>query len=351
MEQPVLRLGLLGFGPADKFKVAQAISLPNALWPSWELVEFEQADAWCINGAAVERLDGNKVRVRTLQVTQPVISLDPADIKRPVAFTEPMPAELDAAEIVSFKTPQLLRVGLQRFEAWLRPVRAQFALGSELIARENELKKGIYHVIDSHGTLLAVINLINWTVALMPVARPVDFEEASWVQRPPMAADTPPGFTVVSVVQLMWTYAVRTTQDALPSRYRKDTIYLRKLPHLPPGWLQDEHLVALRALSSESGKFADLLQTTGLTQTMLAQTLAALYFAGAITTRHSSAASTQRVRSPVGDSSSLPPDSQSFGHPPSLPPVDSHTRGSHRMPRLGENDGTAPAPLFSFKFR
>ncbi len=342
MEQPVLRLGLLGFGPADKFKVAEAISQPTAGGPSWELVEFEQADAWCINGAAVERLDGNKVRVRTLQVTQPVISLDPSEIKRPVAFTEPMPAELDAAEIVSFKTPQLLRVGLQRFEGWLRPVRAQFALGSELIARENELKPGIYHVLDTHGTLLAVVNLIKWTVAMMPLARPLDFEDASWVQRPQMAADTPPGFKAISVVQLMWTYAVRTTQDALPPRYRKDTIYLRKLPQLPPGWLQDEHLVALRALSSESGKFADLMQITQLTETMLSQTLAALYFAGSVTTRHASAARSDRARSPVGGHSSLPPESMGFGDSAS------HTRTG--VPRAGSGS-TAPAPLFTLRSR
>jgi hypothetical protein len=347
MEQPVLRLGLLGFDPADKFKVAEAISQPIAGGPSWELVEFEQADAWCINGAAVERLDGNKVRVRTLQVTQPIISLDPSQIKRPVAFTEPMPAELDAAEIVSFKTPQLLRVGLQRFEAWLRPVRAQFALGSELIARESDLKPGIYHVLEPHGTLLAVVNLFKWTVAIMPKARPVDFEEASWVQRPPMAADTPPGFEVMSVVQLMWTYAVRTTQNALPPRYRKDTIYLRKLPQLPLGWLQDEHLVALRALSSEPGKFADLLEMTELTDTILSQTLAALYFAGAITTRRASAAQNERVQSPMGDYSSLPPDSMGLNQA-----ATEHRSGANRQGygRAGSGS-TAPAPLFSLKAR
>jgi hypothetical protein len=347
MEQPVLRLGLLGFGPADKFKVAEAISQPVAGGPSWELVEFEQADAWCINGAAVERLDGNKVMVRTLQVTQPLISLDPSEIKRPVAFTEPMPTELDAAEIVSFKTPQLLRVGLQRFEAWLRPVRAQFALGSELIAREQELKPGIYHVLEPHGTLLAVVNLFKWTVAMLPLARPVDFEDASWVQRPPMAADTPPGFKVMSVVELMWTYAVRTTHNSLPQRYRKDTIYLRKLPELPPGWLQDEHLVALRALSSGPSKFADLREMTELTDTILSQTLAALYFAGAITTRRESAAHIGRARSPVGDLSSLPPDSIGFGHGVPDPRKGAQNSGHGRA----GGDATAPAPLFSLGLR
>ncbi len=225
---------------------------------------MEQADAWCINGAAAERHTGNALRVRTLLAHQPEISLDLADMHRPVAFAEPVAADLGAVEWVSFRNPQVLRVSLQRFEAWLRPLRAQFALGSELISREAEFKQGIYHVLDTHGKLLAVVNLIKWTVALLPTARPVDFEDASWVPRPSMAADTPPGFLLTSVVQVMWTYAVRTSQDALPARYRKDKVYLRKLPQLPPGWLQDEHLVVLRALSAAPGKFADLLQTTEL---------------------------------------------------------------------------------------
>lgn len=350
MEQPVLKLGLLGFSPADKQKVIDVIGVFNAGWPRWELVDFEQADAWCINGAAVERRSGNAVRVRTLLAHQSEISLDPTDIKRPVAFTEPMAAGLEAVERVSFKNPQLLRVGLQRFEAWLRPLRAQFALGSELIAREAELKQGIYHVLDTHGKLLAVLNLIKWTVALLPIARPVDFEDASWVLRPNMAADTPPGFLSTSVVQVMWTYAVRTTRDALPARYRKDKIYLRKLPQLPLGWLQDQHLVTLRALTAGPGKFAELLQITELSDDVLSHSLAALYYAGAVTTQFSSASQVGRARSPLGDQSSLPPDSNMLGNGSaqgnSLPPGISNPK--HAYGSIG-HDATAPAPVFAPK--
>jgi hypothetical protein len=346
MEQPLLRLGLLGFTESDKQKVLETIANPGEGWPRWELVEFEYADAWCINGRSVERLEGNAVRVNTLLAHQPSISLNPAEISRPIAFTEPMPDGIEAAETVNFRSPELMRIALQRFEAWLRPLRAQFALGSELVVRENDLSKGVFHVLDQHGKLLAVVNFLNWTAALLPIARPVDFENAIWMHRPPSAADVPHSFLTMTMAQLMWNYAVRTTEDALPSRYRKHTMYLRRLPQLPTGWLRDEHLVALRALSTAPGNFADIQAATELSENTLARTLAALYYAGAITTKKSSAGHIERSRSPIGDQSSLPPNSDmfasNFSHEASLPPG----TGAHpqRHPDA-ELDRTAPAPF------
>jgi hypothetical protein len=346
MEQPVLRLGLLGFTDAEKLKVMETIAQPNAGWPRWELVELELADAWCIQGSSVQREQGNTVRVRTLQASQPIISLNPSEITRPTAFTEPVPAGIEAVEIVNFSTPQLMRVGLQRFEAWLRPLRAQFALGCELISRERELVQGIYHVLDHHGKLLAIVNLSKWTAALLPIVRPVDFEEANWAQRPSMASDVPAGFVSISVAQLMWSYAVRTTQDVLPLRYKKDKIYLRKLPNLPLAWLRDEHLVVLRALSSKPVKFVELAQMTQIPDDLLARALAALYFAGSITTKKSAAGQFERVHSPVGDQSSLPPEtlpSLHMTHPGHL------TRSGQQTYPSSLLDMTAPAPLFDPK--
>jgi hypothetical protein len=340
MEQPLLRLGLLGFSDSDKQKVLEAIANPGEGWPRWELTDFEHADAWCINGRGVERLEGNRVLVRTLLPRQPTISLDPSQITRPIAFTDPMPDGVESTEIVNFRTPQLMRVGLQRFEAWLRPLRAQFALGYELIEREKTLNQGVYHVLDNHGKLLAIVNLIKWTAALLPIARPVDFSEAAWVQRPAMAADTPPGFMLLTVVELMWVYATRTTQDVLPARYRKQKIYLRKPPNLPHGSLLDEHLMVLRALATAPAKLADLQKSTCLPENLLESTLSALYFAGSITTNSSAASDTKRVRSPVGEQSSLPPDSHMFGHSlPTLPNDKFYARPG------AVYEGTAPAPL------
>jgi hypothetical protein len=346
MEQPLLRLGLLGFTDSDKQKVLETIANPGEGWPRWELVDFEYADAWCINGRSVERMEGNAVRVNTLMSRQPTISLNPAEISRPIAFTEPMPEGIETAEIVNFRSPQLMRVALQRFEAWLRPLRAQFALGSQLVSKEAELSKGIFHVLDEHGKLLAVVNFINWTAALQPIARPVDFENATWVHRPPSAADVPHGFVVLTVPELMWIYAVRTVEDALPSRYRKYTVYLRRLPRLPTGWLRDEHLVTLRALSTAPGKFADIQSATELSEDALGRSLAALYYAGAITTNRASAGHIDRKYTPTGDQSSLPPTSgifaSDFSHAASLPP-ESGARA--KRPPDADQDLTAPAPF------
>lgn len=312
MEQPVLRLGLLGFNHTDKQQVASAIAHQCAGWPCWELVDFELADAWCVNGRSVEHLDGNAVRVHTQLPYLPILVLNPAEITRPVAFTEPIPVGIEAAEIISFQYPAHSRVALQMFEAWLRPLRSQFALGSEMVARESELVKGIYHVLDAHGKLLAVVNLVNWTVSILPTARPIDFEEASWVLRPVIAADIPPKFVTLPVVHLMWTYAVRTTKDALPQRYKTHKIYLRRIPQLPNGWLRDAHLLTLRALSMAPGQFSEIQRATELPDEALTRVLAALYFAGAITTNKAAASRLERPHSPVADTNSQPPDSNLF---------------------------------------
>lgn len=352
MEQPVLRLGLLGFPAADYQKIQQAIGQLNGAGPWWELVEFEQADAWCVNGASIEQIRGNTVMVRTQQPLQPLVSLDPGRIDRPIAFTEPLPEDLVAAELVNFQSTALLQVGLQRFEAWLRHLRVQFVLGCELVSRQNELSQGVYHVIDLHGKLLAVANLKNWTVATLTSARPVDFEEASWVHRPGMAADVPASFISNSVAKLMWNYAVRTRLDPLPERYRKETIYLRKLPNLPVGWLRDEHLVLLRALSSGPGKFADFLRKTDLPDSLLARALAALYFAGAITTKKSASMQVEKVASPIGSQSSLPPDSHMFMHNRYQTEHRSGVGSSFQyLKQVDHLDETAPVPLFDFKPR
>lgn len=356
MDRPILRLGLLGFSPIACDKVLKAIEQPLGIssYAQWELVEFEHADAWCINGASIEQLKGNSVLVRTLQASQPLISLDPTQITRPVAFTEPLPDGLEAAELVNFNKPQLLLVGLQRFEAWLRPIRVQFAVGKELIEREAELSKGIYHVIGTHGSLLAVVNLIQWTVALLPSARPVDFQEASWMHRPNSAADAPATFVQTSVAMLMWTYASRTGEDVLPPRYRTQTIYMRKLPKLPVGWMRDEHFVLLRALSTGAGRFDDLLKTTQLPQQLLERALAALYYAGSVTTKKASASQSNRLQSPIGLQSSLPPDSGMFVRdtPDHLGPVSIPDATFSKKPVfLSQTDATAPAPLFDIKHR
>lgn len=348
MEQPILRLGLLGFTDSDKQQVLSALAQQSTGWPCWELVDFELADAWCINGRAVECLEDNAVRVNTLLPYSPTISLNPAEITRPIAFTEPMPEGIEAAEIIDFRSPPSMRTVLQRFEAWLRPLRAQFALGSEMVARESELIKGIYHVLDTHGKLLAVINLVKWSVALLPTVRPVDFDDANWVLRPTIAGDIPPGFITLTVGQLMWTYAVRTTKDALPPRYRTHKIFLRRIPQLPSGWLRDTHLVTLRALSMAPGEFSDIQAATDLPQNMLAHTLAALYYVGAVTTNKAMASHLERPRSPVGDPSSLPPDSNMFAAHSAHSTHGSHSGVDQQRARPGA-DITDPMPLLNPK--
>lgn len=110
---------------------------------------------------------------------------------------------------------------LQHFESWLRPLRSQFVLGGQLIARENELLPGIYHV--SHkGQLLAVMDFHEWRIGILRKADPVDCEPAHWDRRPLEAHDIPSHFLRSSLTHLRWIYAQRTERDlfacALPQQ-------------------------------------------------------------------------------------------------------------------------------------
>ena len=351
MEQPLLRLGMLGFTEPECRRVSQLLTPVGPGWPHWELGEFEQTDAWIVNGHRVDSLDDNRVRVHTLLQRQPSIILEPNAMTRPVAFTQPMPAGLQATEVANIQDPVVFRTSLQRFEAWLRPLRAQFALGAELVVREHDLSPGIYQVIDTQGRMLAVLDLIKWRVGILPNARPIDFKDAKWVPRPSMAGDMPPGFSQLNVAQLMWTYADRTVSDVLPARYRKNPIFLRRLPNLPADWVRDEHLLILRALSVRAGNLEQLGEETGLPQKQLAHCLASLYFVGTITTNAKAALQMQGKPDKAGPVSkpASPPrgqttDSQASDFHSTLPPVQLR----HHASPTAKSDATAPVPLFKF---
>jgi hypothetical protein len=344
MEQPILRLGLLGYSAAQIQTVLRALAGGHASgWPRWQLADFLEADAWCINGEQVSAGSDDQLVVNMLLEHLPQVSLNPAHISHPLAFSPPLPAGVESSETCHLEDTVSLRRTLQRFEAWLRPLRAQFALGAELVARESDLNPGVYH-LNHRGRLIAIIDLIKWHVGLLASARPVDIEESVWDHRPAGARDIPPSFIKMSVVELMWTYAVRTQQDVLPERYRKSMIYMRRVPNLPVGWLGDEHLVVLRALSASPLMLVDLAHKCEMSVDMTSRAVAALYYGGSVTTNSRTASQPEREKSPVGDESSIAPltsagdDKTEF-----LPSVPGVIR--HRPSALDDDDTTAPAPL------
>lgn len=280
-EFPVLRLGLAGFPAAQVEELSASLHLASS--GSWEVGEFATADAWWLNGARAQLLPDKIVRVAAGQAGGRSLHLALHDVDRPLAFAEPV-AGPGLEPLCTFRTDSVVSMAavLERFDAWLGPVVAQFCLASSILDQESVLGPGIHQVV-ANGKLIAVVNLRGET-GVLPTAGPVDFEEAMWRRLPTLSDSIPDHFVRCSLSFLMWQYALRTSRDILPQRYRTSPIYFRRPPRLPQRLLTDSHLLLLRELAAQGGAFTSLQQRTGMDTGTLAHDLAALYVVGAITT-------------------------------------------------------------------
>lgn len=288
MEQPVLRLGLLGFPASLAQRVVGWASQVQPGWPEWRPSDPHLADAWMIHGGSVEVLGRDALVIRHPHGSGERLTLNRSEVDRPLAFASPLPEGFASAEFFEADNEKSVRHRLQRFEAWLRPLRTQFALGAQLVERLGQYKGGVVHITHDNK-LLAVLDLDRWQTGLHIPARPVDLESAEWVRRPALANDIPSSFIRLPLHRVMWTYAVRTVRDVLPARYRQQTIYLRRIPRMPPRWYDDLHLLIMRELMLKPATLHELGVRTGAAAAELAHHLASLYFAGAITSDPDSA--------------------------------------------------------------
>lgn len=288
MEQPVLRLGLLGFSASDGDRLQRWAAQVQPGWPEWVAGDPHLADAWMINGASVDVQGRDGVLIHHPQGSGERLALNRAEVDRPLAFAEPLPEGFASAEFFHAHDEASVRQRLQRFEAWLRPLRSQFALGARLVEQLRHFKDGVVHVLHE-GRLLAVIDLDRWQTGLFIPARPVDVAMAEWVRRPHLAGDIPPSFMRLPLHRVLWTYTVRTRRDLLPERYREQTVHLRRVPRLPPRWFDETHLLLMRELMAQPARLDELAARTGQPVGVLARHLAALYYAGGVTTDADSA--------------------------------------------------------------
>lgn len=283
MEQPVLRLGLLGFAEPESARLQNWATQVQPGWPEWRCADPHCADAWMISGAAVDVLGRDAVVIAHPQGSDERLTLNRAEVDRPLAFAAPLPEGFASAEHFDAENELSVRQRLQRFEAWLRPLRSQFALGAQLVQRVHEFKGEVVHLVHE-GKLLAVIDFERWQAGLLIPARPVDLSMAEWVRRRGLSRDIPPSFIKLPLHRVLWTYAVRTQRDVLPQRYRELRIYLRRVPSIPARWFDEIHLQLLRELMARPATLADLGSRVGADPEALSHRLAALYFAGALTT-------------------------------------------------------------------
>ena len=287
LEQPLLRLGMLGFSDDLGMRLQALASEAREGWPRWRCCDPHMADAWMINGLAVHVLGRDEVVIAHPLGGDERLTLHRAEVDRPLAFAAPLPEGFASAEFFDAADEHSVRQRLQRFEAWLRPLRSQFALGG-VVASRKELLRGVVHLV-LEGKLLAVLDFVRWQVGILVPARPVEFDMAEWVLQEGSVSDIPSSFIRLPLHRVMWTYAVRTEPEGLPERYRRKTLYLRRVPMVPARWFAPEHLALMRSLTQAPGTFADLLERTAMPSEELAHSLAALFHAGGLTTDPESA--------------------------------------------------------------
>lgn len=288
LEHPVLRLGLLGFSESVFGRLRSWAERDTIGWPLWRLGDPHLADAWLIGGSAVNVVDRDALLIEHPLHSAVRLTLNRAEVDRPLAFALPLPQGFASAESFDADDESSLKKRLQRFEAWLRPLRSQFVLGEQLVARLPAYQGHVVHLMHD-GQLLAVIDFPRWRCGMLIPARPVDLAAAEWVRQPAQVDDIPSTFLRLRLHQVMWTYAARTRRDILPARYRDLTIHLRRVPHLPARWFDPVHLLIMQELSSQPGTLQELQERTCLDEPALASRLAALYYGGALTTDADSA--------------------------------------------------------------
>lgn len=343
LELPLLRIGLAGFTLEQLEALRQLLAQDTATRQTWDFTKPEDADALWINGARTQLLPDGMLRVAAGIAGERSTLIDPRELQRPIAFARPLPHPFPA--YLSFDIePHSVALVLRELEVMLRPLISQFCLASQILEQEQALGSGVYHVARADGLLIAVVDL-RGDVGVLTTASALDFDDALWAAVPRQQSEMPPQFFRCSLSRLMWEYAMRTSRDVLPARYRTETLFFRRPPRLPQRLLADAHLLILRELAGEPGNFKDLQQRTQLAPEVLAQDLAALYLVGAITSNARRAAPIQSrpqdmvdgVHSTQSFSSSRRDDSglSTRSGPQTLGP----------SPGPKRPDRTAPAPL------
>jgi hypothetical protein len=337
-ETHIFRLGLGGFSAEEQDRLSAGLEKASA--GNWEFGKFADSDAWVLNGARVRILADSTIRVASGVPTGRSLHLNLADVDRPLGFTLPLsPRNFDPMYTFDPDSPRSMGAMLQSFEGWLRPMIAQFSLASWIIEQHSAFDPGTHHVT-SNGKLIAVVDM-RGEIGVLPTATADDFEYAVWHALPALDG-IPEQFARTSLSRLMWQYAVRTTRDILPPRYRTAQLYFRRPPRLSQRMLTDSHLLLVRELAFAPDTFVGLQQRTGIGAAALARDLAALYFVGAITSDPRRAARLSPMRR-SGEAQPSIPSQQSMM--PSAFEADAARPGQRTPPAY--SDLTAPVPVGS----
>jgi len=276
---PPLRMGLVGF--ADESKLGKLLNTRTRV--RWVDAPATDADALWVNGQHAQPLRNHMVRVPPTKPDATATILNLREISRPVAFTHPLGnGYFSPPNVFDPQSAESVAGILRTFEGELQQLCVELALGREIASRRYELRSPTFH-LSLMGKLVGVVN-IHAELGLSPDITAADMAEVRWSGRPAAACAIPPEFRITSMAHVMWQYVGRSDENLLPSRYSKGLIYFRRMPQVFPRMVRDAHLVLISELSTMPQSLEQLRASTGMGQKQACETLAALYFAGSITT-------------------------------------------------------------------
>lgn len=190
----------------------------------------------------------------------------------------------------------------------LSKMHAICSLGRLLKARHSQGfdTRGVDHLV-LNGQLVAVISFHTDLIGWLLFNSAADFEHADW-QSKPLAASMPESFFSMSIRQLMWLYAQRSTHNLLPERYRSNRIRLLGAPKIPNVNMSDEELFLFSLLSNKSYTLEQLYSRCDSEVQRIDNALAGLLFAGAISSYVFKPSISQRVRAMLTGQDPLDPN-------------------------------------------
>jgi hypothetical protein len=330
-----MRMGLVGF--ADETQLLNLIATRNRNL-QWERWPFIDADALWINGERAQPMRGNMVRIPAADAGKPATILNLKEIDRPTAFTLPIgdgyftpPLAFDP-----HKVDQVADV-LHQFEADVMDTAVELTLAAEISGRRHDLASPSYH-LTLRGKLVAVFS-VSGDIGFTQQLSPYELAQADWAGRPAAGGEIPGHFRRTTMAQVMWNYVMRNVDDLLPARYRETEIYWRRMPAVPQKCVREEHMMLISLLSTGPQTVQSLAAQTGLSEAAVAQTLAALYFGGSLTTDPRKAAPAAPPVKP-GNDDDWPSSMTSTAVAPPATPAPPHPgqRSRSDLP-------TVPAPL------
>jgi len=282
MDKLLLGVSFLGFGATACNQFVTWMGSFGRDDCDWQVVGPQRADVWCVNADAIEDRGAAGLSIRHGNADG---TLEGLDLRRAPGLLAVSSERFTAvAGAVLFEAGRQASViaAFRTLESRLGMLRCDYALGCSLAWHQEEVAAGGVYQLIYHSRLMAVVDLRRRVAGFPLTATPGDLLRAEWTRRPAGAGIAPDSFVRRATADLVWTYAVRTRLDILPTRYRRKPIYFCQMPRIAIEQLDPAHIRVMAALRCGPMLLDDLAKRVAAPEHQVCRWLAALHTAGAV---------------------------------------------------------------------